>query len=157
MAAKIIKIDVWARVAEDIRVMVTSRMVDEDLRSRLLAKDISRISGGALQLGMAPGHIGTDADLVCAAPGDKDDGLACLRIFVSNHIYPYNTLKSFWIDQSKDRHQLLIMSGRMIMPLLSIPLGDASEEKIRAIMSRSVKEEELKEPVSHTVMEHFGF
>ena len=76
---------------------------------------------------------------------------------VNKKIYPYNNLKSFWIDETGEKPQLLLLSNRMVLPLLSIPLDGASDERIRLALLKFIKEEELKEPPTHRILEHFGF
>jgi len=78
---------------------------------------------------------------------------------INNGFYPYKKLKAFWIDTSADNHQLLLMSDRTVVPLLSIPVPkeEALVQDIRSTLLNFVKEEEMHEPITHRLLEYFGF
>ncbi len=88
---------------------------------------------------------------------------------IRNRLYPYESIKSFWVQtditgkeilpaQAGLRPTLFIKSERTFMPILSIPVDDNDTENIRAIMiSKNVAEEEMKEHLSSSIMESLGF
>lgn len=78
---------------------------------------------------------------------------------INNSIYPYKKIKGFWLDINEKDHQLLLMSNRLVVPLLSIPVprDPVLAEQIRNTLLPLVKEEEMHEPITHTVLEYFGF
>ncbi|MFC1732229.1 hypothetical protein ACFL6I_18125, partial [candidate division KSB1 bacterium] len=78
-------------------------------------------------------------------------------VAIDDVLYPFNTLESFWIDEDEHGHlTLIIKSERVIMPYIVIPIYDEVDE-IRDILLSKLEEEELHEPISHKVLEFFGF
>src|SRR3989338_11185216 len=66
-------------------------------------------------------------------------------------LYPYENIKSFWV-QTGAKPILFIKSERLFMPVMNIPIEDASAEKIRSIMlTQNVMEEEMKENPSEKI------
>lgn len=79
-------------------------------------------------------------------------------IAIDDTLYPFNTLESFWIeDTEEDSVTLIVKSQRFVMPYLIIPLRNTSESDIRQLLSIKLTEEEMHEPVSHRMLEFFGF
>ncbi len=79
---------------------------------------------------------------------------------IRHDLYPYRNLKAFWLEEEPqengDRH-LLLMTSRTYAPLLAVPLGDVAPENIREMMISHLKEEEMRESVSHKFIEMLGF
>ena len=80
-------------------------------------------------------------------------------IGIDNILYPFGTLESFCIDEDEHGHNALILkSQRIVMPYIVIPLGKTVElENVRNLLLTKLEEEELHEPVSHRILELFGF
>ena len=80
-------------------------------------------------------------------------------IAIDDILYPFKTLESFWIDEDKyEHHTIIIKSQRAIMPYIIIPLDKSIEfEDVRNILLTKLEEEELHEPISHRILEFFGF
>ena len=79
-------------------------------------------------------------------------------ITIDDTLYPFNTLESFWIDEDEHGHQTLIVkSQRITVPYIIIPLQNAPENEMYEILSQQLLEEELHEPISHRILEFFGF
>ena len=78
-------------------------------------------------------------------------------IQVEDTFYPHETIGSFWIDQSRENHKLLILSDRFFMPVITIPLENVSEEDIIDLLDNYLPLEELHEPFAHKFMEYLGF
>ncbi len=77
---------------------------------------------------------------------------------IKDRVFPYRNTKAFWIDYNAEHPQLILMSDRAIMPQLIIPLSrDISPDILREYLQQYMPEEEMKESVSHKVMEYFGF
>jgi hypothetical protein len=88
---------------------------------------------------------------------------------IRNRLYPYENIKSFWIQL--DMHPevnphhgepikpiLFIHSERAFMPILSLPIDETIAEGIHSIMlSRNIAEVEMKEHASEKIMEALGF
>jgi hypothetical protein len=73
-------------------------------------------------------------------------------------LYPYDTLHAFCIDEeNSDGPQLIVRSKHLFMPLLVIPLPPEYIDEIDTILSARLPETYLSEPLSHRLMEYFGF
>jgi hypothetical protein len=91
-------------------------------------------------------------------------------IRIGNRIYPYENIKSFWVqtEQPKLAHQqntetiikplLFIHSERVFMPAITIPIEETMAGNIRLKMiSKSIPEVLMKEHISEKIMEVLGF
>jgi hypothetical protein len=82
---------------------------------------------------------------------------------IRNQLYPYENIKSFWVqvDNSGERKLkpiLFIKSERLFMPIIEVPIEYIMAEDIHSIMlSKNVIEEEMKEHPSLKIMETLGF
>ena len=79
-------------------------------------------------------------------------------ITIDDTLYPFTTLESFWIDEDEHGHQTLIVkSQRVLVPYIIIPLREIEGDEIHDMLSEYLAEEELHEPISHKILEFFGF
>jgi hypothetical protein len=79
-------------------------------------------------------------------------------ILIDKKLFPYNTLDSFWIHEDTHHTTLLVRSRKAIMPLIMIPLsGSVNAESVHLSLSRFLEEEEHDMPISHRLVEYFGF
>ena len=79
-------------------------------------------------------------------------------IVVDDRLFPFNTLESFWINEDEHGHETLIAkSNRVMMPYLIVPIHDVSGAEVHRALSDQLQEEELHEPISHRLLEFFGF
>lgn len=78
---------------------------------------------------------------------------------IKDDFFPYKILKAFWIDQTDPSQKKLILhSEKPLMPMIILSVGDHMEEEIKIKLSEhQIKEEEMREPVSHKIMEYLGF
>lgn len=82
---------------------------------------------------------------------------------IRNQLYLYENIKSFWVQidttgENKLNPMFFIKSERAFMPVISIPIEKELAYSIRSIMiSKGVKEEEMKEHPSLKIMESLGF
>ena len=86
---------------------------------------------------------------------------------IRTRLYPYENIKSFWIQLSvptrepgeKDLKPIFfIKSERLFMPIISIPIDNNFAEEIHFIMSeKSILEEEMTEHAFSQIMESLGF
>ncbi|MEI7810031.1 MAG: hypothetical protein WCI41_00525 [bacterium] len=76
---------------------------------------------------------------------------------IRNRVFPYDKIKSFWV-QTEGKPTLFIMSERLVMPIVSMPIEYIHADEIRKIMlEKNVKEVEMKEHFSEKIMEYVGF
>ncbi|MCH7529591.1 hypothetical protein IIB50_00515 [Patescibacteria group bacterium] len=80
-------------------------------------------------------------------------------VVIGDTLYPYKTLDSFWIsDEYKNIDpKLIIKSKKVFMPYLIIPLADADCQAIHDYINKYLEEKEHNEPLSHKILELFGF
>jgi hypothetical protein len=89
---------------------------------------------------------------------------------ISNRLYPYENIKSFWvqIEQPKPNHRqdtetiikplLFIHSERVFMPIITIPIEEEYANEIHSLLfSKNITEVEMKEHPSEKIMEALGF
>jgi hypothetical protein len=76
---------------------------------------------------------------------------------IDNILYPYSTLKSFWVENNPHEQKILLQSERALMPYIVIPIENIDPENIRDYMIKFVPEEEHQEPLMQKVMEYLGF
>ncbi|PCI21386.1 hypothetical protein COB64_00715 [Candidatus Wolfebacteria bacterium] len=78
-------------------------------------------------------------------------------IQIEDMLYPYTTIKSFWIDSDETKHNLLIHVDRLFMPIVTLPLADIPENELHEVLSIVIPEKELREPLPHKIMQYLGF
>src|SRR3989344_4451138 len=65
-------------------------------------------------------------------------------IVIASTLYPYESIKSFWIDIGSDPEKLIFMSSRPIDPMIVVPLGEnAPIDDIHTALLQLVEEKEL--------------
>jgi hypothetical protein len=83
-----------------------------------------------------------------AARGPREHGVAldARGLTVDGTLYPYRSLKSFWVDTDPEYPRLFITTHGVITPHMALPLNDEDHAKeIRAYL-RSRLEEVHQEP-----------
>lgn len=78
-------------------------------------------------------------------------------VMVGEILYPTDSIKHFWIDHSSGESKLLLMSSRLLNPIISIALDEGIEEEVRQILSAKILEKQISEPKHWLVMEKLGF
>jgi hypothetical protein len=77
---------------------------------------------------------------------------------IGDELYPYPGLESFSIDEEcQHGPQLILKSKHFFMPLLIIPVPEEYVDDIEDIVSPRLAEDHLHEPLSHRLLEFFGF
>lgn len=77
---------------------------------------------------------------------------------IKNRLYPYEKIKSFWIQKKETDYTLFIKSERLFMPIISMPIKEYNAEEIKNFMLlANVLQEEMKEHVSEKIMDFLGF
>ncbi len=71
--------------------------------------------------------------------------------------YPYAELKSFWIFDTPERHELSLETSALLTPFLHIPLGDTDPDLVGRTVTRFLPEEEHRDFISDQIARKFGF
>jgi hypothetical protein len=76
---------------------------------------------------------------------------------VNKTIYPYANLEAFNVTEGHSP-KLLLKSSKLLMPMITIPIGDIDPDEIVTPLSEVLKhEEEMREPFAHILMDYLGF
>lgn len=77
---------------------------------------------------------------------------------IADRFYPYESLKSFWINYNPpQKKEIGIISKKMFMPRLTLPIGETDPNELRKILARAIKEEKIEESLSEIISGYFGF
>ncbi len=77
---------------------------------------------------------------------------------IENTLYPYSTLESFCFDEENPvGPQLIVKSKKLFVPLLIIPIPEEYVDAVEDVISARLHEAHLEEPLSHRLLEFFGF
>jgi hypothetical protein len=79
-------------------------------------------------------------------------------VVFDGRLYPYERLKSFWIDELNGEKRLIIKSDKTFMPIMVLPFeDDETGEEIHDLFSQILEEEEIHESFAHKIMDRLGF
>lgn len=81
-------------------------------------------------------------------------------IRIDNMLYPFTTLKSFWVEdvEQHGKDQLIVKSRKMFMQYIIIPIPETVDPAIvQDFLLDYLQEEEMEEPIAHKIMETLGF
>jgi hypothetical protein len=85
-------------------------------------------------------------------------GVSVRGIFVENTLYPFASLRSYYINEDDPRGpQLLSVSDKIFAPMLVIPIPEEYIDEIDDILSERLPEEFLDEPLFNKVLDLIGF
>ena len=83
---------------------------------------------------------------------------------IGNLLYPYENIKSFWVQVEEPNSTsdikpiLFIKSERIFMPIITAPIEIEKIQEIHSLMiSKNITEEEMKEHPAEKIMEALGF
>jgi hypothetical protein len=72
--------------------------------------------------------------------------------------YPYDTLRSFWVDEEHPHKKIILRSKKMLMPLIIVPIGnDTDPERLREAILPHLTEEFHSLPLAEKLLEYLGF
>jgi len=72
--------------------------------------------------------------------------------------FPYEVITRFWIDETHPKHTTLLMETKKIMtPHITISVPQNRVTDIRTLLKDKITESEIHEPLTHQLMEFFGF
>ncbi len=77
---------------------------------------------------------------------------------INEDLHPYDTLHAYSVDEeAPEGPQLILKSKHTFMPLIIIPLPYDYIDDIEAILGLRLLEVHMHEPLSHRLLEAFGF
>lgn len=62
-------------------------------------------------------------------------------VLASHHLYPYDSLSSFWIHEETHPRRIVLKSKKKMFQYVHIPLGDADHNEVRNALLSHIKEE----------------
>lgn len=108
----------------------------------------------AILILVAAGTIGLTAS---RPPELHEFELSDKGIRIGNDFHPYDSIISFWVDEELESPLLLVDTTTFMSPNLIIPIGDMTPESVRSYLRPYAAETPMKEPLSHKILEFFGF
>lgn len=78
-------------------------------------------------------------------------------VLVGEKLYPYGKYKAFGVVMGMEGSKLVVIPSQRLSPGLSLQLGGADVEQIRAIMTRFLPEQEMEEDVVDKMNRWFRF
>jgi hypothetical protein len=77
---------------------------------------------------------------------------------IKTTLYPFISLEAFALDEDAAYGpQLILKSQHFLMPLIIVPIPEEYVDEIDDIISSRLREAHLEEPLSHRLLEFFGF
>jgi hypothetical protein len=91
-------------------------------------------------------------------PKMVDFEISLRGIRINTSFYTYDSLQAFSIDEeAPEGPQLIVKSKHLFMPLIIIPLPDDYIDDIELMLKQKIEEIHMHEPLSHRLLEFFGF
>ncbi len=85
-------------------------------------------------------------------------GVSVRGVFVENTLYPFASLRSYYINEEDPRGpQLLAISDKTFAPMIVMPIPEEYIDEIDDILSERLPEEFLEEPLFNKILELLGF
>lgn len=78
-------------------------------------------------------------------------------IRVGRNLHRWDDVISFWIEEESGAPLLLVDTTAFTAPNLIIPLTDVDTGAVRTLMGTHADEVFMREPISHKILEFFGF
>jgi len=80
-------------------------------------------------------------------------------IKIHNEMYPYESIKQFWISYNKDNQAiLLLLTAQKITPMVSVVIDQRIDlMELRGYLGEFIAEEEMKESLADRIIHSIGF
>ena len=78
-------------------------------------------------------------------------------IIVHKTLYPFDSLKSFWVSKETEPPHISLESQKRFAPYITIPIRRVDAETVRDILGNFLEEREHRESLAHTFAEYLGF
>ena len=101
--------------------------------------------------------IGTCALLLHAAkiPKKIDVRIYEKGILVDTMLYPFESLRSFYVNEHEGR--LFLRTKKLFLPVLILHLEDTDFDEVMSALINKIPEEEIEESFWEKLVEHLGF
>ena len=73
-------------------------------------------------------------------------GVSRRGIQIKNNLFPYHTLRSFWLHDDESERKIIIRSEKLLMPHLHLPLADTVDHEALRIFLLDFLPEEPHQP-----------
>lgn len=91
-------------------------------------------------------------------PEDMHFSITGKGIIAGTIKYTYEGIKFFAIERKQEHSMLLLLTERVFMPIVTVPIPIALEQQIFDIMiGHGIEEEDLREPGIYKLLEKAGF
>lgn len=72
--------------------------------------------------------------------------------------YPFDSLRSFWIDVDHPHKKIILRSKKMLVPLIVVPLGEEVDpDRLRKTLEKCLPLEFHHLPLAEVLLEYLGF
>jgi len=79
-------------------------------------------------------------------------------IIVGNRRYPYSAFESFWVSFETEPPRLLLLSKKIILPQLTIPIENVSPDDVRMHLTHYIEEKEQEvNSAPERIADYLGF
>lgn len=78
-------------------------------------------------------------------------------VIIGKYLHPYKTLDKFCISNKRHGTEIILKSKKTIFPYINIQTNNDNLDEVREYLSQYLKEEEITEPLTQTVIEYLGF
>lgn len=78
-------------------------------------------------------------------------------IRIGDQLHRYDEVISFWVETETEEPLLLVDTVKFMYPNLILPLHGVDPTEVRTMLLQYAKEVPMKEPLSHKILEFFGF
>lgn len=128
-----------------VGIITTTLVIIAIITSNLLFAIVLIVGGFALSY-----QAGQKPDIVEVAVDNRG-------VRMRDTLYPYSSLRSFWIENNPHEQKLILQSEKTFMPYVITPIEDVEPEQLRHYLLQYLPEEHHKEPLSQKIMEYLGF
>ena len=101
--------------------------------------------------------IGTSTLMLYAVRRPKKIQMVVSRrgIQIHNNLFPYHTLRSFWLHEQEDERKIIIQSEKLFMPHIHLPLSETVDhEALRVFLLDFLPEEPHRPTVIDLLAEY---
>lgn len=90
-------------------------------------------------------------------PEMLDFAISNRGIQIRHDFFPYDKLHSFWIDQEKDKNDIILHTDRNVLPHLIIPIKNVNPEFVRNELRKHLPEKYAHKNLLDKALEYLGF